>query len=296
MACRQTLNVCIFSKLAAATAACLACAAFIAELPVADRRYLAVHHRLLLRRAADRRSDARADAGQGGAVRGAGAGAHLSVRRPRPTSRPRLIPGDESMKLKLLAALLALAVTPAAAQQRSAPPTARPKLVIVISVDQFSADLFAEYRAILYRRHAAARAGRGLPRRLPVARRDRDLPRPFHHPHRRPPGADRHHRQQLVRPGRGARGQIYLLLRGRARPRLHLRTLHRLRPASARADARRPDAARRSAQPRRRGRRQGPRRGDDGRAQPDQRWWWGGPRLRQPCRRARAGRRSTADQ
>ena len=51
------------------------------------------------------------------------------------------------MKLKQLAALLALAVTPAAAQQRSAPPTGRPKLVIVISVDQFSADLFDEYRS-----------------------------------------------------------------------------------------------------------------------------------------------------
>lgn len=52
------------------------------------------------------------------------------------------------MKLKLLAALLALAVTPAAAQQRSVAPGARPKLVIVISVDQFSADLFAEYRGL----------------------------------------------------------------------------------------------------------------------------------------------------
>jgi predicted AlkP superfamily pyrophosphatase or phosphodiesterase len=52
------------------------------------------------------------------------------------------------MKLKLLAALLALAAAPAAAQQRSGAPTARPKLVIVISVDQFSADLFAEYRGL----------------------------------------------------------------------------------------------------------------------------------------------------
>ena len=52
------------------------------------------------------------------------------------------------MKLKLLAALLAIAATPAAAQQRSVPPSVRPKLVIVISVDQFSADLFAEYRGL----------------------------------------------------------------------------------------------------------------------------------------------------
>ncbi len=55
------------------------------------------------------------------------------------------------MKLKLLAAaLLALSTTPGAAQQqqRSVAPTARPKLVVVISVDQFSADLFAEYRGL----------------------------------------------------------------------------------------------------------------------------------------------------
>lgn len=51
------------------------------------------------------------------------------------------------MKLKLLAALLALAATPAVAQ-RSPSPGARPRLVIAISVDQFSADLFAEYRGL----------------------------------------------------------------------------------------------------------------------------------------------------
>ena len=52
------------------------------------------------------------------------------------------------MKLKLLAALLALAAAPGMAQQRSVAPTARPKLVVVISVDQLSADLFAEYRGL----------------------------------------------------------------------------------------------------------------------------------------------------
>jgi predicted AlkP superfamily pyrophosphatase or phosphodiesterase len=55
------------------------------------------------------------------------------------------------MKLKLLAALLALAAAPGTAQEtRSAPPppSARPKLIITISVDQFSADLFAEYRGL----------------------------------------------------------------------------------------------------------------------------------------------------
>ena len=51
------------------------------------------------------------------------------------------------MKLKLLAALLALAATPALGQ-RSPSPSARPRLVIAISVDQFSADLFAEYRGL----------------------------------------------------------------------------------------------------------------------------------------------------
>jgi predicted AlkP superfamily pyrophosphatase or phosphodiesterase len=45
-----------------------------------------------------------------------------------------------------LAAALALLSTPAAAQQAPAPRTP-PKLVVVISVDQFSADLFAEYRS-----------------------------------------------------------------------------------------------------------------------------------------------------
>src|SRR3569623_3412142 len=47
------------------------------------------------------------------------------------------------MRMGLLAALLALplAASPAAAQDR--PP---PKLIVAISVDQFSADLFAQYR------------------------------------------------------------------------------------------------------------------------------------------------------
>lgn len=44
------------------------------------------------------------------------------------------------MKLKLLAAIL-LAAAPAAAQ-----PPERPRLIVAISVDQFSADLFAQYR------------------------------------------------------------------------------------------------------------------------------------------------------
>jgi hypothetical protein len=46
------------------------------------------------------------------------------------------------MKLKLLAGLLALAGCSAA----SAQPPSRPRLIVAISVDQFSADLFAQYR------------------------------------------------------------------------------------------------------------------------------------------------------
>lgn len=56
------------------------------------------------------------------------------------------------MKLALPAALALLAAAPVMAQQAPAPaaapaPAMPPKLVVVISVDQFSADLFAEYRA-----------------------------------------------------------------------------------------------------------------------------------------------------
>ena len=50
------------------------------------------------------------------------------------------------MKFVLPAALALLAATPVAAQQAPAPQTA-PRLLVVISVDQFSADLFAEYRS-----------------------------------------------------------------------------------------------------------------------------------------------------
>jgi len=54
------------------------------------------------------------------------------------------------MKFVPFAALALLAATPAAAQQAQPAPAAPqtpPKLLVVISVDQFSADLFAEYRA-----------------------------------------------------------------------------------------------------------------------------------------------------
>lgn len=54
------------------------------------------------------------------------------------------------MKFTPLAAMALLAASPLAAQQAPAPaaaPRAQPKLIVVVSVDQFSADLFAEYRA-----------------------------------------------------------------------------------------------------------------------------------------------------
>jgi predicted AlkP superfamily pyrophosphatase or phosphodiesterase len=52
------------------------------------------------------------------------------------------------MKFVLPAALALLAAAPALAQQAPAPtPQTPPKLLVVISVDQFSADLFAEYRS-----------------------------------------------------------------------------------------------------------------------------------------------------
>lgn len=53
------------------------------------------------------------------------------------------------MKFALPAALALLAAAPAVAQQAPAPaamPATPPKLIVVISVDQLSADLFAEYR------------------------------------------------------------------------------------------------------------------------------------------------------
>ena len=47
---------------------------------------------------------------------------------------------------KTLLATTAALATPAAAQERAAAASARPKLIVAISVDQLSADLFAQYR------------------------------------------------------------------------------------------------------------------------------------------------------
>lgn len=52
------------------------------------------------------------------------------------------------MRFAVLAALSLAAIdAPSVAQDSAAPPSLPPKLLVVISVDQFSADLFAEYRA-----------------------------------------------------------------------------------------------------------------------------------------------------
>ncbi len=103
------------------------------------------------------------------------------------------------MKFALPAALALLAATPAAAQQAPAPaaaaPATPPKLIVVISVDQFSADLFAEYRSQFTGGLRAAADGRGVPLGLSEPCRDRDLPRPFDDPDRRRARAHRDHRQ-----------------------------------------------------------------------------------------------------
>ena len=80
------------------------------------------------------------------------------------------------------------------------PPAPPPKLIIAISVDQLSADLFDEYRPQFSGGLARLARGHRVPQRLSEPCRDRDLPRPFDHPHRLAAGAHRDHRQQLVRP------------------------------------------------------------------------------------------------
>jgi phosphonoacetate hydrolase len=114
----------------------------------------------------------------------------------------------------MLAVLLSATATGAVVAQDSAAPAAKvaaatpaPKLVVVISVDQFSADLFAEYRGQLHRRPRAAGVGGRLPLGLSGARRDRDLPGPFDDPDGQPPRAYRDRREPLFRPVGGARRQ-----------------------------------------------------------------------------------------
>ena len=69
------------------------------------------------------------------------------------------------MRLTTIASLaLALVTAPLAAQKTSAPtPKAPPKLIVVISVDQFSADLFAEYRAQFSQGFARLQSGAVFP-------------------------------------------------------------------------------------------------------------------------------------
>ena len=86
---------------------------------------------------------------------------------------------------------------PCSATTRSHAP---PKLLVVISVDQFSAEPVRRISAAVHRRACAAGERDGVPQRLSEPRRDRDLPRPFDDPDRRSSGAHRDHRQQLDRP------------------------------------------------------------------------------------------------
>ena len=110
------------------------------------------------------------------------------------------------MKLKYLttalAAALCIAGAGASLAQDSAPPvqkvtaaTPPPKLIVMIAVDQFSADLFAEYRSHFTGGLARLASGRGLSIGLSVACRDRNLPRPFDDPDRQSSRAHGDHRQ-----------------------------------------------------------------------------------------------------
>ena len=80
------------------------------------------------------------------------------------------------------------------------PAAGPPKLLIVISVDQFSADLFDEISPLVHGGTGADGEGTAFPQRLSRTGRDRDLPGPFGHPDRLASGANRHHLQPLVRP------------------------------------------------------------------------------------------------
>ena len=67
----------------------------------------------------------------------------------------------------------------AGATQRAIAAPKKPKLIVAISVDQLSADLFAEYRPYYRGRIKTAIARRSFPLRLPIAQRYRDLPGSF---------------------------------------------------------------------------------------------------------------------
>jgi len=67
----------------------------------------------------------------------------------------------------------------------------------------------------VHRRPRPAESGRRLSQWLPVPRRDRDMPRPFHDPVGQQARTDRHHRQLLDRPVDRPQWQFCCLLRRR---------------------------------------------------------------------------------
>ena len=126
----------------------------------------------------------RAAAGEAGLSRHPGkAGAQAALRA---VLRAELDPGLRrgTRQLSCVSSSLPQPRLARIASRRAA--AAPPKLLVVISVDQFSADLFDEYRPQFTRRPCAARWRHRVPQRLPKPRRDRDLPRPFDDPDRRP--------------------------------------------------------------------------------------------------------------
>ena len=164
------------------------------------------------------------------------------------------------------ATCLAAAAALSATQPRpSSPP---PKLLVVISVDQFSADLFDEYRPQFtgglarlasgtvfrngYQSHAATET---CPGHSTILTGD--------HPARTGIIANTWIDQSVA----ALRQDASIAPRTRRVPGTISIALHGLADAPAGADARRADEGALARQPQRRGRRQGPRGGDDGRAQ-----------------------------
>ncbi len=121
--------------------------------------------------------------------------------------------------LRLAAFLVNLLAAASAPAQAPLPPPAplkagAPSLVVVISVDQFSADLFDEYRPHFTGGLARLCERDGVPQRLSGPRGHGDLPGPFDDPDRFAPDAHGHHRQYLGRPVGLPLRQDSLLLRG----------------------------------------------------------------------------------
>ena len=139
------------------------------------------------------------------------------------------------------------------------------------------------------RRAGAAVAAGVYPQRLSGPCRERDLPGPFDDPDRQPPGADRDHRQCLVRPVAGAQRQGGLLRRGRDQAGIVVDRLHRVGAAPESRDAGRAVEGVAAPQPHRHGRGQGSIRGHDDRAAPRPALVLERQGLRHRPRQARAG-------